>query len=162
MHPTQLSLQLQAAEKGLGPSAQGPDGWPISRQRIRRAVLASLDAQVESAELTLRLVGEAEGRRLNLDYRGRNAPTNVLTFAYSPPPDLCADLVLCLPVVAREARAQRKPLDHHLIHLIVHGCLHACGLDHENDDEAEAMEEHEAAILRRFRIPNPYGTIKAP
>ncbi len=145
----------------LALSLQG-EPWPISRPRIRRLVLASLDATTESAELTLRLVNHREGLALNREFRGQDHATNVLTFAYSAPPAVEADLVFCLPVIQREARQQKKSLEHHLMHLIVHGCLHACGLDHEEESEAEAMEALEGQILKRFRISNPYGTIEAP
>jgi len=147
---TQLTLSLQG------------EPWPLLRPRIRRLVLASLDANTQTAAITLRLVSAKEGRSLNLAYRGKDYATNVLTFAYSPPPALEADIVVCWPVVQREARQQKKPVEHHLMHLIVHGCLHACGLDHEEDEQADTMEALEGQILRRFRISNPYGTIRTP
>lgn len=134
--------------------------WPLLRPRIRRVLLASLDAATETATLTLRMVGTREARDLNRSFRGKDYATNILTFAYEPPPQLHADLVLCWPVIQREARQQRKTVEHHLIHLLVHGCLHACGLDHEAEEEAEDMEALEAQILKRFRISDPYGTIK--
>lgn len=158
---TPLTFSLQVAETGL--AALLPDGqWPLSRPRIRRLLLSSLDAQVARASFTLRLVGKKEGQDLNREFRGMDHATNVLTFPYEAPPDLSADLVFCLPVIAKEAKAQGKSLEHHLMHLIVHGCLHACGLDHEEDDEAEEMEALEAQILQRFRISNPYGRLGAP
>jgi probable rRNA maturation factor len=147
---TQLTLSLQG------------EPWPISRPRIRRLVLASLDATTQTAVLTLRLVNQREGLALNREFRGQDHATNVLTFPYSTPPALEADLVLCLPVIQREARQQKKSVEHHLMHLIVHGCLHACGLDHEDEREAEAMEALEGQILKRFRISNPYGNIESP
>lgn len=157
--PPPLSLGLQV---GPGLAASCPDGqWPISRPRLRRLILASLDARTTSAQITLRLVGQAEGRQLNREFRAKDYATNILTFDYSGPPDLAADLVICLPVVQKEARAQRKTLEAHLLHLVVHGILHACGLDHESDDEADAMEALEARILARFRIADPYGTLGA-
>lgn len=153
-----LSLSLQV---GAGLSAGCPDGqWPISRARLRRLVMASLDARTASAQITLRLVGLAEGKRLNLDFRGKDYATNVLTFDYSGPPELAADIVICLPVIQKEAKAQKKTVDAHLVHMVVHGLLHACGLDHESNEEAEAMEALEARILSRFRIANPYGTLE--
>lgn len=156
-----LHFTLQVAETGLG--RQLPEGvWPLSRPRIRRLLLASFDAQVQSADLTLRLVGNAEGQTLNRDFRGKDYPTNVLTFPYEGPPHLSGDLVFCLPVIVKEAKAQGKSVEHHLMHLIVHGCLHACGLDHEDEAEAENMEALEVQILQRFRIPNPYGKMGAP
>lgn len=130
--------------------------WPLTRPRIRRLVLASLPGDCRSAELTVRLVGRREGQSLNNAYRNKNYATNILTFPYQASPNLRADLVLCLPVIRQEARQQKKPFDHHCAHLLVHGVLHACGLDHEESRAAEAMEALETAILRRFRIADPY------
>ena len=155
-----ISLSLQV---GAGLSASCPDDrWPISRARLRRLVMASLDAGTNSAQITLRLVGQAEGRQLNRDFRGKDYATNVLTFDYSGPPELATDIVICLPVIQKEAKAQKKTIDAHLVHMLVHGLLHACGLDHESDEEAESMEALEVRILSRFRIANPYGTLGAP
>ena len=131
--------------------------WPLSTPRMRRMILAALANRCVSAELTVMIVGEAEGRQLNAAYRKKDYATNVLTFDYTPPPAVLADLVICLPVVNKEARAQKKSLDHHAAHLLIHGSLHACGLDHLNDQEAEQMEALEIEILRRFRIANPYS-----
>lgn len=130
---------------------------PAGRAQLRRWVRGAL---ARDALLTLRFVGEAEGRALNAQYRGRDYATNVLTFAYedaAPPGEpLSADIVVCLPVVLREAREQSKTPRDHLAHLVVHGTLHAQGHDHEDDDEAREMEALETAILRRFRIADPY------
>ena len=131
--------------------------FPLSRPRMRRLILAALPAPCQSAVITLRVVGLAEGRSLNAQFREKDYATNILTFNYSPPPAVHADLVICLPVAQKEARAQKKPVDHHLAHLLVHGVLHACGLDHEIESQAEAMESLEISILRRFRVPNPYS-----
>lgn len=152
-----LSLSIQLGE--------GVDALPASRAQLRRWVAASIEAP---AVLALRFVGTSEGRRLNREYRGRDYATNVLTFAYDEPegpaggalsaagPAVEADIVICVPVLEREARERRIPLAHHLAHLVVHGVLHACGHDHERDDEARAMEAREAELLARFRIPDPY------
>jgi probable rRNA maturation factor len=102
------------------------------------------------------MVGLRASEALNTDYRKRKKPTNILTFPYQGPPELHADLVLCLPLCRAEANAQGKPLDHHLAHLLVHGVLHACGLDHVQAPEAAQMEALETSILKRFRIPDPY------
>ena len=131
---------------------------PADRAQLRRWVRGAL---ARDAALTLRFVGAAEARALNRRFRGRDYATNVLTFAYDAPADdadapVQADVVICLPVVATEARAQRKTLRAHLAHLVVHGVLHAQGMDHERDDDARAMEAHETAVLRRFRIADPY------
>jgi len=155
----QILLSLQV---GSGLAASCPDDqWPIGRARLRRLVAASLDARTTSAQITLRLVGQAEGRQLNRDFRAKDYATNVLTFDYSGPPELAADIVICLPVIQKEAKAQKKTIEAHLIHMVVHGLLHACGLDHEVDEEAEAMEALEKRILARFRIADPYGTLES-
>ncbi len=130
--------------------------WPLSMPRMRRLVAASLPSNCLSAEISLRVAGSRHARNLNRQYRNKDYPTNILTFAYEGLPEIKADLVICKPVAAREARDQGKPLDCHLAHLIVHGVLHACGLDHEKQEEAKAMEALEIGVLRRFRIPNPY------
>jgi probable rRNA maturation factor len=109
------------------------------------------------AEITVVVMGTAKARRLNRDYRGQDHATNILTFPYTPAPMLSADLLLCMPVIKAEARQQGKRLDHHAAHLIVHGVLHASGMDHQRKSDAEAMEWLETAILGRFRIPNPYA-----
>ncbi|MFM1988217.1 MAG: hypothetical protein RJA99_1174 [Pseudomonadota bacterium] len=130
---------------------------PADRSQLRRWALAAL---ATDAALTLRFVGAREGRALNAGFRGRDYATNVLTFAYdaSPAPGapVQADIVICMPVVVREARAQKKAVRAHLAHLVVHGVLHAQGLDHEDDDEAREMEARETAVLARFRIADPY------
>lgn len=146
-----LRLSVQFS-KGVDPS-----GWPLSVPRMRRMVLAALSTRCAKAELTIMIVGQAEGRRLNATYRKKDYATNVLTFDYMPPPNISADIVICLPVITKEARAQKKEFDHHAAHLLIHGTLHACGLDHLNDQEAEQMEALEVDILRRFRIANPYS-----
>jgi probable rRNA maturation factor len=102
-------------------------------------------------------VGLKEGRQLNRDFRSKDYATNVLTFGYASLPVVQADLVLCLPVLVREARAQRKELAAHFAHMLVHGMLHAQGLDHEDPEEAEEMEAMECRILKRFRLPDPYS-----
>jgi probable rRNA maturation factor len=111
------------------------------------------------AAVTVRFVGRGEGRRLNRQYRGRDYPTNVLTFAYdrSSAHTIVGDLVLCAPVIAREARDQRKRLRAHYAHLTVHGALHLQGYDHQRAGDAARMERLEARILRQLGFPNPYG-----
>lgn len=140
-----LSLAIQ--------TGHGVDAWPVSRSRLRRWVAAALE---RDARIVLRLVGGPEARALNRDYRSRDYATNVLTFVYDSPQGTLADIAICLPVVAREARAQRKPLDHHLAHLVVHGVLHAQGMDHDTAAGARTMEQREREVLRRFRVPDPY------
>lgn len=105
------------------------------------------------ATLTIRFVDRREGRSLNRGYRQRDYPTNVLTFIYAPD---AGDVVLCAPVIAAEARTQRKPLRAHYAHLVIHGLLHLQGHDHERDAEARRMEARERTILARLGYPDPY------
>jgi len=106
------------------------------------------------APITLRIVGEREGRRLNSIYRKRKYPTNVLSFS-------TGDIVLCHPVIAREARAQGKPIAAHYAHLVVHGVLHLRGYDHKNKSEAARMERAERRMLARLGFADPYA-VKSP
>lgn len=117
-----------------------------------------------SVSLTLRFVDEPEGRELNQAYRGRDTATNVLTFEYGIDPEGCihGDIVLCVPVLQREAHAQHKPLRHHAAHLVSHGVLHALGYDHIDSDEARVMEALETAILASQHIPDPYTPLNMP
>jgi probable rRNA maturation factor len=125
-----------------------PDG------RIRRWARAAL---ARNAAVTIRYVAEAEGRRLNREYRGRDYATNVLTFVYEMRP-LAGDVVICAPVVVREARAQGKEIAAHHAHLLVHGLLHLQGYEHQGSRaEARRMESRERAILGRLGFPDPYG-----
>jgi probable rRNA maturation factor len=116
---------------------------------LRRWALAAC-----GLELTLRIVGEAEGRRLNQQFRKRNRATNVLTFAYQPGK---GDVILCHPLIRREARAQGKRVAAHYAHLVVHGVLHLRGYDHEKKRDAARMEAREIRILRRLGMRNPYA-----
>ena len=123
-----------------------------SRGKSQRAESAD-----SSARLVVRFVDAVEGRALNRDFRGKDYATNVLTFAYDDAgATVHADLIVCVPVVAIEAREQGKPLSAHFAHLVVHGVLHAAGYDHERARNAQRMETLEAVILARFRIANPY------
>jgi probable rRNA maturation factor len=107
-----------------------------------------------AAELTLRIVGEAEGRRLNQQFRNKSRATNVLSFPYGKNK---GDVILCHPVIRREARAQGKSVAAHYAHLVVHGVLHLRGYDHEKKRDAARMEAREIRILRRVGIRNPYA-----
>jgi probable rRNA maturation factor len=114
-------------------------------------------ALLRPGELTVRVVGEAEGRALNLQYRGKDYATNVLTFDYTREPVVAADLVLCGPVLEHEAREQGKTLQAHYAHLLVHGTLHAQGYDHEtNQKDALEMEALEVLLMQSLGLPNPY------
>jgi probable rRNA maturation factor len=108
------------------------------------------------AEVTIRIVNEAEGRELNNTYRGKDYATNVLTFPLTDDSHLMGDIVICAPVVAAEALAQNKPLEAHYAHLTVHGILHLHGYDHEIEAQAELMESLETAIVSKLGYANPY------
>ena len=139
---------------------QATDADVPSEQQFQRWASAALAEVNEDCELSIRLVNEAESAELNNDYRGKNYPTNVLSFPFESPvplePMLLGDLVLCVPVVEREAAEQEKTINDHWAHLIVHGCLHLLGYDHIEDDEAELMESLEIRILDKLEIKNPY------
>jgi probable rRNA maturation factor len=128
--------------------------------RIRRWVKQALGPAVESAQITLRVVTKAEGQALNLQFRGKDYATNVLTFDYQTAPHLAADIVLCAPVVAAEAKAQGKTLKDHYAHLIIHGLLHAQGWDHETSaEDAEEMEALETWLMLSLGLPAPYDEL---
>lgn len=154
--PPMLNLTVQKALEGSD-RISAP-----KKHQIRRWAQAALQRDVE---VTVRLVGEAEGRELNRNYRGKDYATNVLTFAYGEESDvpqvegapLMGDLVLCVPVVVREAGEQGKSLDAHFAHLVVHGMLHMQGYDHEVEAEASVMEARERDILRTLGYADPYA-----
>lgn len=126
----------------------------VTRARAERWIGFAL---ARPGELAVRIVGEEEGRALNRQYRGKDYATNVLTFDYTREPVVAADLVLCAPVVEREAREQGKPLEAHYVHLLVHGTLHAQGYDHETSErDALEMEALEVLLLGALGFPNPY------
>jgi probable rRNA maturation factor len=140
------------------------DGVPSDDDLLRFAE-AALPAE-GAAGICLRIVDEAESRALNLQWRGKDSPTNVLSFPSSMPPGLpesaagiglSGDLALCAPVIAREAQVQGKPLGDHWAHLVIHGLLHLRGFDHIQDDHAEAMEQLERELLAGLGIADPYG-----
>ena len=131
-----------------------------SRAQIRRWVAAALE---HPAEITVRIVDADEAQALNQDYRDKDYVPNVLTFEYgeigqdeSGRGVLGGDVVICAPVVEREAHEQGKPLKHHYAHMTIHGVLHLQGYDHLDPHDADIMESREAVILKQFRIPNPY------
>ena len=141
-----LQLSLQFADPTLRSL--------LPRHRVQRWLCAALDAP---AEITVRFVGDAEGRQLNHDFRGKDYATNVLTFDYQHAPVVVADLVLSAGVLQREAADLGLPVADHAAHLLVHGALHAQGFDHENDEEAAVMEARETAILRGLGLHDPYA-----
>ena len=104
----------------------------------------------------MRIVNASEGQALNRDYRHKDYATNVLTFDYTQEPLVTADLVLCAPVVAAEAKDQGKTLEEHYAHLLVHGALHAQGWDHDEEEDAQVMELRESEIMARLGFDNPY------
>jgi len=150
-----LTLSVQYADTRLQES--------ITRPAIRKWVKAALLAP---AELTIRFVDAAEGQTLNREYRGKDYATNVLTFAYNEGEEVAddeptrADIILCTDVLQREAAEQKKTVEEHTAHLIVHGVLHAQGYDHEDDEEADEMESLETEILAELGYADPYAAEK--
>ncbi|MDZ7864470.1 rRNA maturation RNase YbeY [Acidovorax sp.] len=152
----QLSLSLQfgrfdgaAAHRAVLP-----------RHQVTRWIRHAL---ATDAEITVRIVDAEEGRQLNKDYRHKDYATNVLTFDYTQEPLVTADLVLCAPVIEREAKEQNKSLQEHYAHMLVHGALHAQGWDHETSAaDADEMEAYETAILQELGFADPYDTQPVP
>lgn len=133
-------------------------GLPL-RPQIRTWARAALDVDgAKGGQITIRFVDTEEGQSLNRDYRGKDYATNVLSFPYESEPIVCGDLVICAPVVEREAAEQGKELEAHYAHLIVHGILHLQGYDHEaGEQEAQLMESHERTLLTKFGFADPYA-----
>ena len=127
-----------------------------TRPQFRRWVTAALQ---RDAAMTLRIVEEAEGRELNRNYRGKDYATNVLTFVYDDAVPLSGDVVICAPVVEKEAREQHKELHAHYAHLAIHALLHLQGYDHEKEDDAAAMEARETAIMLKLGYAEPYQVV---
>ena len=149
LQPLSLSLQFARFDGAAEHRAALP------RHKVARWIRHALALP---AEVTVRIVGEDEGRQLNRDYRQKDYATNVLTFDYSQEPVVNADLVLCAPVVAREAAEQNKTLQEHYAHLLVHGALHAQGWDHEtSEQDAQDMEAYETDILAGMGFADPYA-----
>lgn len=136
------------------------DDLPSDEQIQLWAELAAADRK-PGAELCLRIVTPDESQQLNRDYRGKDKPTNVLSFPFEAPPGLpiniLGDLAICAEVVAQEAQEQNKQLAHHWAHMVIHGTLHLLGFDHINDEDAEVMEALERELLARLDIPDPYA-----
>jgi probable rRNA maturation factor len=151
-----LDLDIQQASKSRS--------LPTTDE-FRVWVTAALAGRREEAELAIRLVDHAESRRLNHQYRGKDKSTNVLSFRSNLPAEvaspLLGDLVICAPVVLREAEEQGKTANAHWAHLVVHGVLHLLGYDHQNADEADAMESLEKEILSGMNLPDPYKETEA-
>ncbi|MGN5074981.1 rRNA maturation RNase YbeY [Aeromonas veronii] len=145
-----LDLQLASAS---------PDGLPTEAQ-LQGWLNGTILGFQQEAEVTVRIVDEAESNELNLTYRGKDKPTNVLSFPFEAPPGLelplLGDLVICRQVVEREAEEQGKPLMAHWAHMVVHGSLHLLGYDHIEDEEAEEMEALERDIMQELGFADPY------
>jgi probable rRNA maturation factor len=140
----QLSLQF----------ADASDRTLLARHKVAKWIRAALNAP---AEITVRIVGLEEGRLLNREYRAKDYATNVLTFDYSIEPMIVADLVLCAPVLQREAREMHVSVEAHYAHLLVHGTLHAQGYDHEDAEEAREMESLESQLMLSLGFADPYA-----
>ena len=125
----------------------------LKRHKVIRWIRNTLEVD---GEITVRIVDAEEGQTLNREYRQKDYATNVLTFDYTQEPVVTADLVLCAPVIAKEAKAQKKTLEEHYAHMIVHGSLHAQGWDHELDEDTEVIELHKTKIITRLGFKNPY------
>lgn len=140
----QLSLSIQIASQFANiPTNMQFKKWAKAALRV-------------DTEVTIRIVDEAEDQALNLAYRSKDYATNVLTFALNETPHLMGDIVICAPIVAKEAAEQNKTLEAHFAHLTVHGILHLHGYDHEDAHQAELMESIEIQILTKLGYPNPY------
>ena len=147
---SKLMIELQYAS----PAIEAVVATQASATLIKKWVKAS---SPPNGQLTLRFVNMAEGKKLNLAFRKKDAATNVLTFPYElTKSNVHADIIFCLPVLQKEAKVQGKTLKAHLAHLIVHGCLHAQAYDHETKKDAEKMEASELQILKKLGFSNPY------
>ncbi|MBW9257882.1 MAG: rRNA maturation RNase YbeY [Candidatus Thiodiazotropha sp. (ex. Lucinisca nassula)] len=150
MSKLNLEIQRIAEASEASPSDQQLAAWT-------EAALAESNDQVE---MVIRIVDAPESQQLNRDYRGKNRPTNVLSFPFESPPEvalpLLGDLVICAPVVSTEARQQNKTLEAHWAHMVVHGTLHLLGYDHQDDQQAQLMEDKERQILQTLNFSDPY------
>ena len=147
-----IFVDLQIATENI-------EGLPTEEQIVQWAT-AVVQPEGDKVEMTVRIVDEAESHELNLTYRGKDRPTNVLSFPFECPDEvelpLLGDLVICRQVVEREAAEQEKPLMAHWAHMVVHGSLHLLGYDHIEDDEAEEMESLETQIMQGLGLDDPY------
>ena len=145
-----IDLQIACEQESSLPTAEQIEQWAT----------AAVQPQSDEVEMTVRIVDEAESHELNLNYRGKDRPTNVLSFPFECPDEvelpLLGDLVICRQVVEREAHEQDKPLMAHWAHMVVHGSLHLLGYDHIEDDEAEEMESLETQIMTGLGFADPY------
>ena len=150
-----ITVQRAVPAKGV-PAARNLHRWARAALRLAPAPVSSRAGRSRArGELTLRIVGSAESRALNRRFRGKDKPTNVLSFPYDDQ-GVLGDVVICAPVVQRESREQLKPSAAHWAHMVVHGVLHLLGYDHIKPSDARRMEARERAILATFDIPDPY------
>lgn len=160
--------QKPAGKAGITIVRQNADwkaaGAQLTRdvRKAARLALSHGSAASQSKALTILLTGDEQVRVLNRDYRGNDKPTNVLSFPAAQPADYLGDIALAYGVARREAEVAGKPLQHHVLHLTVHGVLHLLGYDHEDPREAEAMESLETAILAGMSVPDPYRAPVTP
>jgi probable rRNA maturation factor len=145
MSRPELTLSLQFADASHRAE--------LPRHKVARWIRAALESR---GEITVRIVGADEGQALNREYRAKDYATNVLTFDYAHEPVVSADLVLCAPVIAREAAELGITLQAHYAHMLVHGTLHAQGFDHEDDQEARVMEARETTLMQALGFADPY------
>ena len=149
---SQLSLSLQFAKFPQAAEHRAV----LARHKVQRWIRHAL---ATDAEITVRIVDAEEGQALNLQFRKKDYATNVLTFDYTQEPIVVADLVICAPVIAREAQEQNKTIEEHYAHMLVHGTLHAQGWDHETSEEdAQEMEAYESSIMAELGFADPYST----
>ncbi len=160
MTTTNASTTGRMIEIDIQRALEGESSFAPPDEAIRAWAAAALAGRRGEAELTVRIVGEAEIRRFNHTYRGKDAPTNVLSFPFEAPPGvdlpLLGDVVVCAPVVEREAREQGKAAEAHWAHMVIHGVLHLLGHDHMVEHEARRMEALEVDILAGLGFPDPY------
>ena len=151
--PAKLEVDLQFANPAIEDKVLAITSLVTIKKWVKSAVQLN-------GLITLRFVNAAEGKKLNFAFRDKDYATNVLTFPYElSKKTLAADIIFCLPVIQKEAKEQGKSVKAHLAHLIIHGCLHAQGLDHEGDKEAKKMESKEILLLKSMGFSNPYAPI---
>lgn len=151
--PSKLEIDIQFASAAIEDKVLAIASLGVIKKWVKSA------AQLNGL-ITLRFVNAAEGKKLNFAFRSKDYATNVLTFPYElSKKTLAADIIFCLPVIQKEAFDQSKAVKAHLAHLIIHGCLHAQGLDHENDKDAKKMEGKEIILLKSLGFANPYAPI---
>jgi len=151
--PSKLEIDIQFANNSIEEKVLAIASTVTMKKWVKETIQLS-------GLITLRFVNAAEGKKLNFAFRNKDYATNVLTFPYElTKKTLTTDIIFCLPVIQKEALGQGKTVKAHLAHLIIHGCLHAQGLDHESDKEARKMEGKEIALMQSLGFDNPYAPI---